>query len=105
VANAFFDSGSEVTLCSSSLVERLEVYGPETLRLNTINGDCKSQVYVIDKIAMRTVYVPRDQLQRYAHLRNLNLPSIDEEVRFLLERTRQKRFASKTSAKEKGSSL
>jgi len=36
VANAFFDSGSEVTLCSSSFVERLDVDGPEkTLTLNT----------------------------------------------------------------------
>ena len=101
VANAFFDSGSEVTLCSSSLVERLEVDGPETtLTLNTINGDGKSkplrqvsltissldgsvsielpEVYAIDKIVIRTVSVPRDQLQRYAHLRNLNLPSVDE---------------------------
>ena len=88
-------------------MERLEVYGPETtLTLNTINADGKSkpsrqvsltvlsldgsasielpEVYAIDKIAMRTVYGPRDQLHRYDHLQNLNLPSVDEEVSLLV---------------------
>jgi len=36
VANAFFDSGSEVTLYSSSLVERLEVDGSETTSTVTV---------------------------------------------------------------------
>ena len=102
-ANAFFDSGSDVTLCSSSFVERPDVRRPEkTLTLSTINSDGESkpsrqvsltissldgsasielpEVYAADKIAIRTVSVPHDQLQRYAHLRNLNLPSVDEEV-------------------------
>jgi len=44
VANAFFDSGSEIAFCSSSLVERLEVDEQEKTRtLNTINGDGKSK--------------------------------------------------------------
>ena len=125
MANVFFDSGSEVTLCSSSLVERLEVDGPETiLTLNTINGDDKSkpsrqvsliissldgsasvelpEVYSIDKIAMRTVYVPRDQLQGYVHLRNLNLPSVDEEVSLLVGANAPEAFCIEDIRKGKG---
>jgi len=123
VANAFFDSRSDVTLFSSSLVERLEGDGPEkTLTLNT-NGDGESkpsrqvsltisslggsasielpEVYAIDKIAIRTVSVPRDQLQRYPHSRNLNLPSVDE-VSLLVGANAPEAFCIEDIRKEKG---
>jgi len=103
----------------------LEVDGPEkTLTLNTINGDGESkpsrqvsltissldgsasvelsEVYAIDKIAMRTVSVSRDQLQRYAHLRNLNLPSVDEEVSLLVGANAPEAFCIEDIRKGKG---
>jgi len=58
-----------------------------SLTISALDGSASielPEVYAIDKIAMRTVSVPHDQLQRYAHLRNLNLPSVDEEVLLLV---------------------
>jgi len=60
------------------------------------------EVYAIDKIAMRTVYVPRDQLQRYAHLRNFNLPSVDEEVSLLVGANAPEVFCIENICKGKG---
>jgi len=60
------------------------------------------EVYAIDKIAMQTVYVTRDQLQRCAHLRNLNLPSVDKEVSLLVGANAPEAFCIKDIRKGKG---
>ena len=52
------------------------------------------EVYAIDKIAIRTVSVPHDQLQRHVHLRNLNLPSFDEKVSLLVGAKAPEAFCS-----------
>jgi len=108
VVNAFFDSGSGVTLCTQRLDHELNLKGCDSkITLSTVNGTLKSrsskfvelevlfldgataidlpEAYSVDKLPVNSNHVNYNDLQRYLHLRDLVLPlKNDREVSLII---------------------
>ena len=106
---ALLDPGSDVSLCSNSLIEQLGIQGTQaTFSLTTVNGQLSerkglevalnvkgiesdetielNKVWSVDKLSISKKNIPSpEDLKHWSHLQGINLQSVDEkEVNILI---------------------